>query len=384
MADRSLLLVEATCNQVNQDGGYTGMRPTDFRDFVRGIADRAGLPREKLILGGDHLGPHVWRKLPAEAAMAKAEILIAQYAQAGFTKIHLDTSMPCAGDPDVLPEEAIAERAARLAKVAEACHAGAPPFYIVGTEVPVPGGASYGHELAVTTPDAAARTLAVHEQAFRNAGLEGAWARVIGLVVQPGVEFGNLAVIDYAPPKARDLVRWRQEKAGALLFEAHSTDFQRPGAYKALVEDGFAILKVGPGVTFAMREAICALAEMEKIMVSRDAQSGILETIRAVMWEKPGYWQDYYGGSETETELLLLNSYSDRVRYYWPDPRIKASLEKLIANISANPPPDILLSRYLPSQYQRVRAGNLSRDPEALIMDKIRDALRPYAAACKA
>src|ERR1700759_418598 len=87
--DGALLLIEATCNQVNQDGGYTGMRPSDFRDFVHGIADRAGLPRARLILGGDHLGPHVWRKLPAEDAMARAEIMIAQYAEAGFTKIHL-------------------------------------------------------------------------------------------------------------------------------------------------------------------------------------------------------------------------------------------------------------------------------------------------------
>ena len=99
---QALLLVEATCNQVNQDGGYTGMRPAQFRDFVRDIAARAGIPDERLILGGDHLGPHVWRKRPAEEAMQRAETMIAQYAEAGFAKIHLDTSMPCAGDPEIL------------------------------------------------------------------------------------------------------------------------------------------------------------------------------------------------------------------------------------------------------------------------------------------
>ena len=382
MADGGLLLVEATCNQVNQDGGYTGMRPADFRDFVRGVADRAGLPRERLILGGDHLGPHVWRKLPTEDAMARAEIMIAQYAEAGFTKIHLDASMPCAGDPHILPDTTIAGRAARLARMAEAKHAGAPPFYIIGTEVPVPGGASHGHDLAVTTPDAASQTLAVHKEAFLAAGLGDAWSRVAGLVVQPGVEFDNVSVIDYVPEKARALVQWRREHSDGIVFEAHSTDFQPPPAYAALVDDGFAILKVGPGVTFAMREAICALAEIEKIIVAPGAQSTVLETVRAVMLEKPGYWQDYYSGSEVE--LLLFNSYSDRIRYYWPDPRIEAALKKLVANLSASPPPDILLSRYLPSQYQRVRAGEIGRDPEALILDKVRDALRPYAAACKA
>ena len=38
-------LIEATSNQVNQDGGYTGMRPAAFRDFVDSLADRAGLAR---------------------------------------------------------------------------------------------------------------------------------------------------------------------------------------------------------------------------------------------------------------------------------------------------------------------------------------------------
>ncbi len=380
--DGTLLLIEATCNQVNQDGGYTGMRPAEFRDFVRKLVDH--LPGGRLILGGDHLGPHVWRKLPAEDAMIRAEEMIRQYVQAGFTKIHLDASMSCGGDPDILSDETIAGRAARLARIAEAsCQGGAHPLYIIGTEVPVPGGASHGHELAVTTPAAAARTLAVHKRAFAEAGLADVWPRVVGLVVQPGVEFDNVSVIDYDPAKARALVRWRWESEDDIVFEAHSTDFQRNDAYKALVEDGFAILKVGPGVTFAMREAICALAEIEKQIVAPLSQSHVLDTIRAVMRDKSGSWKDYYAGTEAEQDVLMLNSYSDRIRYYWPDPKIGAAIGKLMANLSATPPPEILLSQYLPAQYQRVRAGRLARDPEALILDKIRDALRPYAAACR-
>ena len=66
------VLVEATANQVNQFGGYTGMLPADFRDFVYAIADRNGFDREKLILGGDHLGPLTWQNEPEESAMAKS------------------------------------------------------------------------------------------------------------------------------------------------------------------------------------------------------------------------------------------------------------------------------------------------------------------------
>ena len=379
--DGTLLLIEATCNQVNQDGGYTGMRPAGFRDFVQGLTARARLPQDRLILGGDHLGPHVWRKLPAEEAMRRAEEMIAQYAEAGFSKIHLDTSMPCSGDPEILPDETIARRAARLAEIAEASQTR--PFYIIGTEVPVPGGASHGHALAVTTPQAASHTVAVHKRAFAEAGLQDAWSRVAGLVVQPGVEFDNVSVIDYDPAKAHALTAWRRDNGEGLVFEAHSTDFQRPDAYLALVKDGFAFLKVGPGVTFAMREAICALAEIEILTVAREAQSRVLDVIRTVMKDNPGSWKDYYVGTPAEQDILLFNSYSDRIRYYWPDPRIEAAIARLVSNLTTAPPPEILLSRYLPSQYQRVRAGLLARDPQDLILDKIRDALRPYAAACK-
>ena len=37
-------LIEATCNQVNQFGGYTGMTPADFARNVRRIAEENELP----------------------------------------------------------------------------------------------------------------------------------------------------------------------------------------------------------------------------------------------------------------------------------------------------------------------------------------------------
>ncbi|HKD48093.1 MAG TPA: class II D-tagatose-bisphosphate aldolase, non-catalytic subunit, partial [Rhizomicrobium sp.] len=301
-------------------------------------------------------------------------------AKAGFSKIHLDASMPCANDPAILPDEIIAKRAARLAQVAESSAVRA-PFYIIGTEVPVPGGASEGHELAVTAPGAASHTLLIHKMAFADAGLQKAWERVVGLVVQPGVEFDNVSVIDYQPEKAGELAQWRRQNAQNIVFEAHSTDFQRDFAYGALVTDGFAILKVGPGLTFAMREAIFALADIEKEIVPQENQSRLVETIRAAMMKNPAHWQDYYKGAGRET--LLFNSYSDRIRYYWPDPDITAAFTRLVANLSGKPIPGILLSRYMPAQYRHTRDGELKPDPEALIRDKIRDVLRVYAAACR-
>src|ERR1700679_785114 len=112
--DGSLLLVEATSNQVNQFGGYTGMRPAEFRDFVLEHVKAAGVSAAKLILGGDHLGPNPWRALPAAEAMERAETMVAEYARAGFGKIHLDASMACGDDPERLLDEGAYARAARM------------------------------------------------------------------------------------------------------------------------------------------------------------------------------------------------------------------------------------------------------------------------------
>ncbi len=92
-------LIEATSNQVNQDGGYTGMRPAEFVQFVRSIATRVDLPHERVLLGGDHLGPNCWQHLSAEQALLRSERLVEEYVAAGFRKIHLDCSMACADDP---------------------------------------------------------------------------------------------------------------------------------------------------------------------------------------------------------------------------------------------------------------------------------------------
>ena len=67
------VLIEATANQVNQYGGYTGMKPVDFKNYVYALADNIGCERKKIILGGDHLGPVAFKHLPEEDAMREAQ-----------------------------------------------------------------------------------------------------------------------------------------------------------------------------------------------------------------------------------------------------------------------------------------------------------------------
>ena len=384
--DQSLLLIEATSNQVNQNGGYTGMQPVAFRSFVEGIVQIAGLPLDRLVLGGDHLGPNPWRHLPASEAMQHAEIMVAAYAAAGFSKIHLDASMACQDDPAVLSDEEVAHRSVALCRAAEQARnsAAEAPVYVIGTEVPTPGGATHSliSGVAITAPEAAAHTLDVHRQAFLAANLADAWSRVIAIVVQPGVEFDHDSVIDYDRAKAAALIAWRQQEANSIVFEAHSTDYQLPTAYPALVEDGFTILKVGPALTFALREALDALSAMEAQLIPPAQQSNLQAVLERTLLAQPSSWAPYYTGTPAEQALLRRFSYSDRVRYYWHFPEIAAAVQTLIANLTTTPIPQSMLSLYLPSQYEHLRSGTISADPDSLLVDKIRDVLRLYAAAC--
>jgi D-tagatose-1,6-bisphosphate aldolase subunit GatZ/KbaZ len=388
LADDTPLLIESTSNQVDQFGGYTGMKPADFVRFVHLIADRVGLPRERLILGGDHLGPNAWRNLPADEAMQCADALIDAYVSAGFTKIHLDTSMSCAGDPARLSDDVVAERASRLCAVAEAAAKregkAEKPLYIIGTEVPVPGGAAEELDtVEVTHPAAALDTVAVHRNAWRDRGLDAAWQRVIALVVQPGVEFDHTKVVDYQPELATELADVLEQLPG-MVFEAHSTDYQKPESLAALVRDGFAILKVGPGVTFALREALFALADIEAELVAPEARSRLRQIVEKVMLARPGNWEKYYHGDDEEKRLLRTYSYSDRVRYYWADPEIDAAANTLIRNLTGISIPENILSRYLPGQYWQFRRGLIDASPMSLIQSRIREVIGVYADACKA
>lgn len=383
----TVLLVEATSNQVDQFGGYTGMTPPQYRDYVRALADEEGFPRERLILGGDHLGPNAWQKQPAAEAMAHARVLIEAYVAAGFHKIHLDCSMSCADDPVPLPDATVAARSAELAVIAErtaAANALPPPVYVIGTEVPVPGGeASLDAGLAVTTPAAAAQTLEIHRQAFDTPQLREAWQRVIAMVVQPGVDFDHSSVHDYDAAAAAELADFL-ERQPRIVFEAHSTDYQRESGLHALVRDHFAILKVGPAATFAYREALFALAAIEAELLPPEQCSRLPQVLEETMLAQPKHWQAHYHGDAATLRQLRAFAFSDRCRYYWGEPALLAAVDTLFANLERHAPPLVLLSQYLPEQFRAVREGTLANTPSALVRHRIGLCLGEYARACAA
>jgi D-tagatose-1,6-bisphosphate aldolase subunit GatZ/KbaZ len=387
--DGSGVLVEATSNQVNAEGGYSGMTPAAFASFVGGLADEASLPRDRVILGGDHLGPHPWRARPAAEAMARAAETVRQYVGAGCAKVHLDASMGCADDaPGPLAEEVAAARTAELAAAAESAVGdrppGAPfPVYVVGTEVPSPGGQAGPHEGPVPTRAAdAERTLALTRAAFLRRGLERAFERVVAVVVQPGVEFGDDVVFRY--PGGAGALSTVAARHG-LVFEAHSTDYQDEEALRALVRDRFAILKVGPELTFALRASLFALEAIERELLSRAKErlSGLRQALDRAMRADPRHWREFYRDADAGTRgLKRAFSLSDRCRYYWPVPAVREARARLLSNLGGRRVPRGLLGQHFPDA-EGAFAGDEPDLPARLERFRVRRVLDRYARACR-
>lgn len=392
-SDDSFALIESTSNQVNQNGGYTGMKPADFVEYVGSIADATRFPRNRILFGGDHLGPNTWRGLSASNAMELAGALVEEYAKAGYEKIHLDASMFLADDigdrSKPLPDETVAKRTVDLCRRVESVwnrydRSSDGPVYVIGSEVPVPGGArAVENHITVTGPAAASRTVEVMRDAFHAHGLADAWRRVCAVVVQPGVEFGDDDVLEYNRSEAQNLSATVLDYPG-LVYEAHSTDYQTEQGLRDLVRDHFCVLKVGPWLTFAYREALFALSTVlqELTRGSTEEVSHLPDQLVDVMFRYPKYWEDYYGGAVEERAFKCKYSYSDRCRYYWPLEELQTTIEQLFAKLRARTVSPVVLSQYMPAQYRALREGLISPDPHALVLSHIREITSLYARAC--
>lgn len=391
--DDSCVLIEATANQVDQNGGYTGMTPKDFKTFVLQIAKNVGFREERIFLGGDHLGPLTFASFPEKQAMELACELVRCYVRAGFTKIHIDTSMKVAYDNQDtrLSDETIARRGALLVHVCEDAFQqlqitnpdAIRPVYIVGSEVPIPGGAQDPNAgMQITSVEDFKRSVQAFQAAFQKEGIAHVWEDVIAVVVQPGVEEKDAGCVEYDREKASALMASIQTYPN-LIFEGHSTDYQTKYKLKELVEDGVGILKVGPGLTYAMREALFSLAYIEEMMLKHSgiASSKFIDVLEQAMLEEPKNWNKHYHGTDAELWFKRKFSFSDRSRYYMPNPKVDQALQLMLKNLRTYGISLAVLSQFMPIQYTKVRQGFLTNDPEALIKDRIKNTIDEYVFA---
>jgi D-tagatose 6-phosphate 4-epimerase len=185
----------------------------------------------------------------------------------------------------------------------------------------------------------------------------------------------------YEPERARGLTGALGALPG-LVFEAHSTDYQPPESLANLVRGGFAILKVGPGLTFAMREALYGLDHIATEMTPGWQRHSLIEAMEEEMVAHPHYWETYYSGEPNWQRIMRHFSYSDRIRYYWASPASQQAVTRLSDQLSGTGIPAPLVSQFLPTLYPRVASGELTAAPKELVLEAVMDVLRQYAVAC--
>lgn len=380
-AHNAYFICEATVNQVNQFGGYTGMLPKDYANLVEKIAADIGFPIDRVILSGDHLGPFIWQHLDSKTAMEYSAELVRQYVAAGFRKIHLDPTMPLADDNlAAFGNDLIASRAAQLAIISEETYERTKndtpwtyrPAYVIGSEVPVPGGTEVEEGIQITTPADLDASISCFEKAFLSVNLPQVLEDTVAVVAQIGIEFSDEAVHEYNHDAAAALSAALQRYPN-LRFESHSSDYQTPECLYHMVRDGVGILKVGPEITFKYREGLFALSKIEDELADSYGftPSHFIDMLEQTMLTaQPNYWDKYYHGTPAQLHLKRKYSFSDRSRYYFAQPAVVAAEKVLIENLKRIQMPLTILSQYLPTQYDKIRTGVLENDPVAILEDK--------------
>lgn len=380
-------LIEATSNQVNQFGGYMNMQSKDFKEYVYQIADKLNFDKNKIILGGDHLGPLPWANLDEKTAMDNAKKLVYDCVLQGYTKIHLDTSMKLGSDSktEKLSDEIIAKRGAILFQEAERAYnelvkensSAIHPVYVIGSEVPIPGGTQEEDSMKITKPYDFEQTILTYKKVFHSMNLDYAWQYIVGVVVQPGVEFGIDEVNVYDRKKAKKLCQVLK-KYPDIVFEGHSTDYQPSKKLQEMVEDGIAIIKVGPALTNALREGLFALSHIEKNLIEESNQSHFVDLLEEEMLKDESKWINHYRGNKKTQKIMRKYSFSDRSRYYISMPSIQNAINTLITNLQNEKIPLCLLHQYLPVQAKKIINSELELDVYAILKDFIAEVVRDY------
>ncbi len=151
-----------------------------------------------------------------------------------------------------------------------------------------------------------------------------------------------------------------------------------------MVEDGIAIIKVGPALTNAVREAIFALSMIEKELIDDEsARANFIEVLEEVMMDDPSNWIKHYHGTEKQQAIARKYSFSDRSRYYFTHEKVLAAQEKLFENLREIEIPLPVLHQYMPLQYAKVRDGKLSSSPRELVKHAVVCVVEDYNYAVK-
>ncbi|PMQ01042.1 MAG: hypothetical protein CBR30_08090 [Dictyoglomus sp. NZ13-RE01] len=365
-------LIESTSNQVNQFGGYTGLKPKDFVYKINNLSQKFSF--NKFFIGLDHGGTYPWRNLEISSAMQNAKTLIKESVESGYRKIHLDASYPLRGELSLSIEE-IVKREVELLIIAEetAQNYNMNPIYVIGTDVPRPGG-NISEKPKVTPNSEIYEMIDAFKKELSKNSLDKVWDRIVAIVVNLGIEFGDENIYEYSSEETKELITVLDSNKD-LVFEAHSTDYQPLKSLKEMAKNGVGIFKVGPALTFAYRSALFSLAHIEKILF-KNSTSNFIETLFSLLKEDNRFYKEYYGENIDINKVVF--SFLDRWRYYYENEKIQNSLKMMFKNFEDKNIPLPLIYEYFPDQFEKVQEKFLKPIMEDLIFGRIQDVLDKY------
>ena len=101
------------------------------------------------------------------------------------------------------------------------------------------------------------------------------------------------------------------------------------------------------------------MAAIEERLVA-SGRSEVLAILEQAMDDNPVHWRGYVAADDNE-RLAKLFGLSDRIRYYWPDPRVEAAVKTLTQHIDAASVLPGLVSQFVGEMLQDGGGAPLSK-----------------------
>lgn len=321
----------ATLNQVDLDGGYTGLTHSAFVKTIRLHARNLNV-KSPVIIAIDHGGPwlkdqHRTEKWSYKKTMSAVKKSFEAAIEAGFDLIHVDPTVDITlPGSQQISIEVVAERTIELISHAEKFRL-VNKFprisYEVGTEE-VHGGLA---DLQIFK-----RFLEMLKQGLKKEGIEEVWpCFVVGKVGT------DLHTSTFDPSVARELTAIARDY-GSLIKGHYSDNVTNPEAYP---ESGMGAANVGPEFTEKEYDGLAELEDLQLLLAS-EGRIGKPAGMKKQLWEsviKSGRWKkwlqtgetpdNFYSADPTRQEWLIKTG----CRYIWEDPEVVSARAKLYSNI---------------------------------------------------
>lgn len=349
----------ATLNQIDCDGGYTGLTPAEFVRLARMEAEAVRFTGESII-AIDHGGP--WLKdlqrterWTTERAMEDVKRSFEAAVEAGYDLIHVDPTVDIhLGEGQTIDIRVVVRRTVELIAHVEGFRRARnlpPVSYEVGTEE-VHGGLADQHTFDTF--------LCELRSGLREAGYADVWPCFI--VGKVGTD---LHTTTFDPDVARALTA--KVRPYGSLIKGHYTDgVSNPEQYPL---SGMGAANVGPEFTMSEYDALAELEEVERTLDARGevAQRSHITAVLERLVRDSQRWQKWLHGDEPGKEFEELAP--DRrlwlvktgCRYIWQHPEALVARQRLYDNLSRRGycPEEVVLGRIERDMDKYFRAFNL-------------------------